>query len=440
VRIRSISADAYQQAFVVSCSEAVATLFREAGIDDIKLLRAPRPDGSPGAPAVVACKPAPPGAPTVMLYAHYDVQPPGEGWDTDPFTPTVINGRMYGRGSADDKVGIIAHLGALRALTAVGLFPDVGLTVFIEGEEEVGSPSFSNFLNKYRDNLQADVIVVADSANWAVGTPALTTSLRGVVEGSIDIDVLDHSVHAGLFGGPLIDAYTVACRLIATMHDADGTVAIDGLVTSPEPAIDYDQAKFRAEAGVLPDTQLAGTGSISGRLWAKPSLAVLGIDATPTEQVAGILTPHTRLTLQVRLAPGQSPAAASQAVAAHLAKHAPFGAKVTWTPKENGRGWAADSDSVGMAAARSAFAAAWGKDPVDIGIGGSIPFIADLLDAFPAASILVTGVEDPDSRAHGANESVDLGDLKNAVLAEALLLIQVAGTRKAGQTEQAELT
>ena len=428
VRIPSVSAAAFDQAHVVASADAVATLLREAGLPDVRVLRSDRPDGTPGAPAVVARKPAPSGAPTVLLYAHHDVQPPGDAalWSTDPFTPTQVGERLYGRGAADDKAGIVAHVGALRAIAALGEELPVGVTVFVEGEEESGSPSFHQFLTDHRDLLAADVIVVADSTNWKVGVPALTTSLRGLVDGVVELQALDHAVHSGMYGGPVLDANTLIARLIATLHDDAGNVAVEGLVHAAEPEVDYDEADFRTDSSLLPQMSLAGEGSIAGRLWSKPALSVIGIDATSVAHASNTIAASARAKISLRLAPGQDPAAASTALRTHLEKHAPFGARVTWHDGERGKPFAAPQDSTAMQAARWAFAAAWGTDPVDIGTGGSIPFIADLLDVFPQAAILVTGVEDPDSRAHAADESVHLGELRKVVLAEALLLRKVA--------------
>lgn len=448
VRIPSVSAAAFDQAHVAASAAATEQLLRDAGLPDVQILTAPRPDGTPGAPAVVARRPAPEGAPTVLLYAHHDVQPPGDPatWDTDPFEPTQVGERLFGRGAADDKAGIVAHLGALRALGLPGSrgpredpqrsedaswgeggadLP-VGVTVFLEGEEESGSPSFRAFLEAHRDLLAADVIVVADSTNWKVGVPALTTSLRGLVDGEVELRVLDHAVHSGMFGGAVLDAVTLMSRLVATFHDEAGDVAIEGLVTTPEPQVDYDEPAFRADSSLLDGVALAGTGTVSGRLWTKPALSVIGMDVTSVAEASNTITPSCTAKVSLRLAPGQDPAAADAALAAHLTKHAPFGAQVTWRSGEQGKPFLAPGDTAAMRAARAAFTEAWGVEPVDIGAGGSIPFIADLLEVFPDAAILVTGVEDPDSRAHGANESVHLGELQKVVLAEALLLTKIA--------------
>lgn len=419
VAVPSVSNEQFDPAMLDRSAAAVAALLTAAGMTTADVLSVDRGDGRRGAPAVVAHRDGPAGAPTVLLYAHHDVQPPGEGWATEPFVAEVVGQRMYGRGAADDKAGVLAHVGALRAL---GAELGVGLTVFVEGEEEVGSPTFVDFLHAHRDRLAADVIVVADSSNWKIGVPGLTTSLRGLVDLVVQVDVLDHAIHSGMYGGPVLDAPTLLARLIATLHDDAGDVAVAGLVRADDPRVDYDEADFRADAGLLDGVELAGTGPITARLWTRPAISVIGFDAPRVATSSNTLTPTASAKLSLRIAPGQDPSAANDALVAHLLAHAPFGARVTVHPGELGKPFAAPPDSPAMRAARAAFAAAWGTEPVDIGVGGSIPFIADLLEVFPDAAILVTGVEDPDGRAHGANESVHLGELRNVVLAEALLL------------------
>ncbi len=425
VRIPSVSNAEFDQGHVAVSAAHVADLLRGAGIEDVRVLHVAGADGRRGRPAVLATRPGREGAPTVLLYAHHDVQPPGDEaeWQTPPFEPVERDGRLYGRGAADDKAGIVAHLGALRVL---GDELGVGLVVFVEGEEEIGSPTFGDFLRAHRDELSADVMVVADSSNWAVGVPALTTSLRGLVDLEVEVAALDHAIHSGMYGGPVLDAPTLLARLIATLHDEHGDVAVAGLQHAPDPAVDYDEAAFRADAGVLDGVQLAGTGPLAARMWTRPAISVIGFDATRVASASNTIAPRATAKLSVRIAPGSDPAQAMAAVRSHLEGHAPFGAHVTVREGEQGKPFQAPDDSAAMRVARWAFAQAWGTDPVDIGIGGSIPFIADLLELRPDAAILVTGVEDPDSRAHGANESVHLGELEKVVLAEALLLDRLA--------------
>ena len=420
VRIPSVSNREFDQAHVERSAQAVAVLLRGAGLPDADVLRVPG-----GAPAVVGHHPAAAGAPTVLLYAHHDVQPVGDGdeWQTPPFEPTQRGDRLFGRGAADDKAGIVAHVGALRALAGeLG----VGVTVFVEGEEEVGSPTFLEFLRTHRDALAADVIVVADSSNWKVGIPGLTTSLRGLASAVVEVAVLDHPMHSGMFGGPVLDAPTLLARLLATLHDDAGEVAVAGLVRAADPLVDDEESALRSDAGVLDGVRLAGSGPLTARMWTRPALSVIGLDAPRVATASNTITPRASALLSMRLAPGQDPDEALAALERHVQAHAPFGAPVTFTAVDRGRPFQAPADSPAMQTARWALAEAWGTEPVDIGIGGSIPFIAELLEVFPDAAILVTGVEDPDSRAHGPNESVHLGELERAVLAEALLLERLA--------------
>lgn len=421
VRIPGVSNPAFDAAQVQRSAEVVAGMLRDAGLPEVQVLTATRADGLVSRPAVVGRRPAPAGAPTVLLYAHHDVQPPGADadWDSAPFEPVERDGRLYGRGVADDKAGIVAHLGALRAL---GGDVPVGVTVFVEGEEEVGSPTFVDFLRAYRDLLAADVVVLADSVNWKVGVPAFTTSLRGLVDCEVEVAVLEHAIHSGMYGGPILDAPTLLARLIATLHDDEGNVAVAGLFSAPDPAVDYDEADLRTDASLLPGVRLAGSGSITGRLWTKPALSVIGFDATSVAHASNTIAPSARAKLSLRIAPGQDPDQAAEALRDHLLAHAPFGARVTVVDGDRGRPWAGAADSPAAEIARRAYGDAWGTPPVDVGLGGSIPLVADLLEVFPDATVLVTGVEDPDSRAHSANESVHLGELEKVVLAEALLL------------------
>jgi acetylornithine deacetylase/succinyl-diaminopimelate desuccinylase-like protein len=419
-RIPGIAFEGFDHSHVDRSAEAVAQLLRGAGLPDVRVVR------KDGQPAVIGRRPAPPGAPTVLLYAHHDVQPIGDAtqWRTEPFEPTEIDGRLFGRGCADDKAGVMAHVAALRAF---GDELPVGIVIFVEGEEEYGSESLLDLLREYRDDLAADVIVIADSGNWDIGVPALTTSLRGIVNLFVDVRTLDHAVHSGMFGGPVPDALTALCRLLATLHDDAGDVAVAGLVATNAAPLDYPEERLRAEAGMLDGVSLIGTGRIVDRVWAKPSLSVLGIDAPRTGEAPNALVPAARAKVSVRIAPGDDPDEAYEAIKAHLLGHAPWGASVTVTLEQGGPPCVINATGPAYDAARAAFRTAWdGVDPVDMGVGGSIPFIATFQELFPSAAVLVTGVEDPDARAHGPNESLHLGEFARICLAEALLLANVA--------------
>jgi acetylornithine deacetylase/succinyl-diaminopimelate desuccinylase-like protein len=416
VRIPSVSAAEFDATQVRRSADAVKEMLQDEGLHNVQLLQL---EGAH--PAVFGEIPAPPGAPTVMLYAHHDVQPagPDDLWDSPPFAPEERGGRLYGRGVSDDKSGIVVHLGAIRAHAGT---PPVGVKVFIEGEEEIGSTHLLDFLNAYTDLLSADAIVIADSGNWRVGEPALTVSLRGLVDCVVEVRTLESAIHSGQFGGTVPDALTTLSRLIATLHDEIGEVAVAGLVAGGSTPIDLDEAELREQAGAVSGLTLLGSGSITERLWKKPAIAVLAIDAPPVAQSINALVPVARAKVSLRLAPGQAPAAATEALRAHLLANAPWGAQVTVTPGSTGDAFDLDTTGPAYDAYRQAFAVAWGREAVEIGAGGSIPFVAAFSEMFPNADILLTGTGDPTSAAHGPNESQDLDDLRRSTIAEAIAL------------------
>ncbi len=416
VAIESISADPARSGEVERSALAIVRLLVDAGLPDARVIR-----GDGEAPAVLARFPAPAGMPTVCLYAHHDVQPEGDptGWATPPFVATEIDGRLFGRGVSDDKGGLAVHLAALRAF---GGKPPVGVTLFIEGEEEVESADLAQLLEEYREELAADVFVIADSSNWAVGQPAFTTSLRGLAGCTVEVRTLSHGVHSGEYGGVVPDALTALCRLLATLHDDQGNVAIAGLATAPPPALEYPPHRLQAESGLLDGVDWIGTGSFVERMWCKPAISVIALDATPVAKASNTLIPVARAKISARIAPGDDASQALAALIAHLNDHAPWGAQVTITGGETAEPSLIDFAGPYAEAARTAFTEAWGIEPVFVGQGGSIPMVADFAKAFPEATILITAVGDPDSRAHGANESVHLGDFAAACLAETLML------------------
>ena len=416
VRIPSISAPGFDSSEVRRSAEVVASLLSEAGFQDVRLLEV---EGAH--PAVFAEIPAPEGAPTVLLYAHHDVQPVGNlsDWDRDPFEPVELDGRLLGRGSSDDKAGIDVHLGAVMVH---GGRPPVGVKVIVEGEEEVGSTHLGDFLAGYRDQLEADVIVIADSGNWRIGQPALTTSLRGLVDCTVEVRTLRYAIHSGQFGGVIPDALTVLSRLLATLHDGDGNVAIPGLVVSESDDLDLTEAELREQADTVTGLELIGSGSLTSRMWTQPAIAVLAIDAPPVSDAVNALVPAARAKVSLRIAPGDSPERAMSTLVAHLEQHVEWGAEVIVTPGATGDAFALETTGRTTDAFRTAFEEAWGREPVDMGVGGSIPFVAAFSEAYPEATILLTGVADPTSRAHGPNESVELDDVKKGTLAEAIAL------------------
>lgn len=433
-KIPGIAWEAFDAQELERSALAVAGLLQDTGVFDFVEIRRSSVNSIPGAPAVVARRQAKNGAPQILLYAHHDVQPPGDAevWKTPAFEPTQINGRLYGRGAADDKAGIVTHLAAIRTLAQIaGPDFDLGLTLFIEGEEEAGSPTFRNFLDENRADLAADVIVVADSGNWTVDVPALTTTLRGLVSQVIEVSTLDHALHSGMYGGAVPDAMLATIKLLASLHDDAGNVAIAGLKSSKADELPYSENQLRIDAGLLPNTEQIGDGSILDRIWTKPALTVIGLDAPSVAMSSNTMLPSIKAKISLRIAPGEQPEEALALLRSHLEGNLPFGASLKYGEIELGKPFSQVSGGWAKPLAEAALAASWGTESVNIGIGGSIPFIADLTEVFPSAQILVTGVEDPDSRAHSPNESVDLEMLKKAMVAEALLLL--AGNAKASQ-------
>jgi len=417
IAIPSVSADPAAAAQLAESAREVAELLRQAGLPEVDIVQL---EG--GQPAVLAHRPGPPGAPTVLLYAHHDVQPTGDpaSWDAAPFTPQVLHGRLYGRGAADDKAGLAVHLAALRAF---GDSLPVGVTVLVEGEEEIGSPTLEAFLDACHDRLRADVVVFADAVNWTVEVPAVTTTLRGGASALVEVRTLRHGVHSGLFGGPVPDALTALCRMLAALHDETGDVAVPGLLRGPAPeGPDLTEDQFRAEAGLLDGVQLIGTGGLTERLWTAPAVAVIGIDAPPAAQASNTLIPVARAKVSLRIAPGDDAERARQALAAHLQASAPWGVQVSVESGPPIAPYAAPAGGRAHQVMRDALTEAFGTPAVDVGVGGSIPFVTAYARHFPAAEILVTGVEDPGTNAHGPNESLHLTLFEHACEAEALFL------------------
>lgn len=421
IRIPSVSAPDFDPKQVRASAEATAEILSASGLRDVRYLEV---EGAH--PAVLGELPAPDGAPTVLLYAHHDVQPPGreEEWESPPYEPVERGGRLYGRGSSDDKCGIAMHQAAV--LAHEGRSP-VGVKVFVEGEEEIGSPFLSRFLERYRDDLGADAIVLADSGNWRVGQPALTTSLRGLVDCVVEVRTLDHGVHSGFLGGVFPDALTVLSRLLATLHDERGRVAIPGLMEGEAEPLDLTEEEVRTWVGAVPGLETIGEGSLTSRMWTRPAVSILAIDAPSVAEASNTLIPVARAKVSLRLAPGQDPAAAEDALREHLESNVPWGAQVTVGEGAAAHPFAVDGRGLAFGAMRAAFREAWGVEPVETGQGGTIPFVKEFADTYPSASILLIGVGDPDSRAHGVNESVHLDDLRRGCLAEALFLHHLAG-------------
>jgi acetylornithine deacetylase/succinyl-diaminopimelate desuccinylase-like protein len=427
VSIPGIAWDAFDASELERSAEAVAGLLRETDVfESVEIFRSATPAGPMGAPAVVATRAARNSKPTILLYAHHDVQPPGADdlWESEPFKTEIRNGRMYGRGAADDKAGVISHVYSIKALRELTNNDfDLGLVVFIEGEEEAGSPSFANFLIEHKTKLSSDVIIVADSGNWTTEVPAITTTLRGLVSLEFEVSTLDHAVHSGMYGGAVPDAMLALTKILGSMWDENGSVSISGLISKNSVDLAYSEQDLRVDSGLLPSTLPIGEGSILGRLWTKPSLTLIGLDYPSVAISSNTLVPSVSAKLSLRIAPGQVPSEALEALKTHILTHNPLGAQIDFGAVELGKPFSLGESGWAKDLASRALRSAYGFDSVDIGIGGSIPFIADLEAVFPGVQVLVTGVEDPDSRAHSPNESLDIETLRKAIIAQTLILL-----------------
>jgi acetylornithine deacetylase/succinyl-diaminopimelate desuccinylase-like protein len=422
VRIPSIAFPGYDTAPVHDSAVASAEILEAAGLQGVRVIELP--DGVDH-PAVVGELPAPDGAPTILLYAHHDVQPEGplDEWESPPFEPVVRDGRIYGRGTSDDKCGVVMHAAAIRAW---GARPPVGVKVLVEGEEEAATDHLPFLIRENADRVRADVAVIADSGNWRRGVPTLTTTLRGVVDCRVEVRVLEKAVHSGSFGGPIPDALTSLCLLLATLHDERGDVAIGGLASGRWTGAEYDPDAFRAESGLLDGVEWIGTGSLAERLWTRPAVSVLGIDAPRVREASNQLVPAAAAKVSLRIPPGQDASGAMDALVSHLERHAPWGVRVRVERGTGGEPFAVDADGPAYAAAREAMAEAWGRGTVDMGAGGSIPLVPLLADTFPGIAVLMLGPSDELAAAHSVNESLALEELERCTVAEARLFDRLA--------------
>jgi acetylornithine deacetylase/succinyl-diaminopimelate desuccinylase-like protein len=426
VRIPSMGYPAYDPAIVRESAEATRDVLRDAGVEDARLLEL---EG--GHPAVLGELTGPSDAPVVLLYAHHDVQPEGplDQWDTPPFEPVRKDGRLYGRGAADDKSGIVAHAAAIRALLVDGELP-VTVKVLIEGEEECTTEHLPQLVEDNADLLRADVAVIADGGNYRTGVPTLNTSIRGVTDLVVQVRVLPRAQHSGSYGGPIPDAITALARIIASLHDDEGNVAIDGLKRSEWQGADIPEDEFREESGVLDQVALIGSGTIADRAFAGPAVAVLGVDAPAIVGSSNQIVPVARARVSLRIAPDDDPRTARQALIEHLRAHAPWGVEVSFDESagfEAGHGYLVDTDSPTSRAAMAALSEAYGREAIELGSGGSIPLVPMLTRTFPGIEVLIWGAMDERSLIHSVNESVDLGEVERIALAEALFLRRLGG-------------
>jgi acetylornithine deacetylase/succinyl-diaminopimelate desuccinylase-like protein len=413
VAIPSIAFDGYPRAPLDEAAALVEELLREAGAATIERVAV-----AGEAPTILADFPG--DGPTVLLYAHYDVQPaPADGWDTDPFTPTRVDGRVYGRGASDDKSGIVAHLAALRALNGK---PPVHVKVLVEGSEENGRQALLRVVDEQPDLMRADVMVIADNGNWRVGEPTLSQTLRGHGKLTVTLRTLANALHSGHFGGAAPDALLALTRLIATLHDDDGRVAVEGLQDSDWDGTEWPEEDFRRQAGVLDGVQLIGSGTVSDRVWARHAISVLGLDAPAVEGAGNIVIPHARAKIAVRVPAGADPVRSMEAVHRHIRARVPWGAQIEIEVEPASTPIALPPSP----AAERALEQAFGKPVATMGSGGSVPLVAKLNATYPDARIILWGAQDSDlARIHAANVAVALSEIAGIARAEALLLLEL---------------
>lgn len=426
VRIPSISVPGRIDDALLDAHDAVARLFADAGVDVGRL-------DLPGtAPVVVGVIPAPAHAPTVLLYSHYDVVGAGDEleWDSPPFDPTERDGAVFGRGTADSKSNVIAHVGALRAWDG---HPPVGIKLCIEGHEEIGSGALPGYPATDPELFAADALIIGDMGSISPGTPTLTTALRGTANVTVEVRTLQSAKHSGQYGGAAPDALLALLRALGTLHDDSGNVAVAGLRRNEWDGREQSDAQFRDLGQVVEGMPLIGTGGLGSRIWSGPAITVIGIDVPSVDGAVNAVSPHARAVLNVRVHPAQSSAEAQEAVMAHLRRVRPFGIELDVQPGPIGNGFSAATTGPAYRAARTAWAQAWGAEVMMAGSGGSIPIVSALAGALPDAEARLVGTTDGYANIHGPNERVLLDELERATLAEANFFSEYAASSAASR-------
>jgi cysteinylglycine-S-conjugate dipeptidase len=419
VSIPSIATQGYPHEQVLKAAQFTETLLKEVGFQQVRQLKL-----SGDYPAIYGEIPGPPGTPIVLLYAHYDIQPSGstQEWTSPPFEPTIRDGRLYGRGAADDKSGIIAHAATIQAFKG---HPPINVKIIIEGDEEFDG-SLTPYIKQHPDIFKADIIVIADHGSIIVGEPTLTTSLRGSAELTIEVRTLADKQHNGVFGGPVPDALIALCQIIATLHDKNGNVQIPGLEPSDWRGADIPEKEFRNAASLLPNVDLIGSRPLSSQLWAGYSLNVIGLDSPTIEEASNSLIDAARARINLRIPPDQNAEHALMLLTEHLKAVNPWHARITISDSHTSNGFVAKTNGPAYNAARQALKEAYDKEVQAIGNGASIPLTNALSGQFPNAEIIIWGAEDLGARIHGPNESVSLKELERLILTQALFLKRLA--------------
>jgi acetylornithine deacetylase/succinyl-diaminopimelate desuccinylase-like protein len=439
VRIPSVSFPGFPESEVQRSAEAVAKLLKTRGLENVQILKL---EGAH--PYVYGERLKAPGKPTLLLYAHHDVQPPGREnlWKSPPFEPTMRRGpggdRMFARGSADDKAGIIVHTSAISSyLETIGELP-VNVKVLIEGEEEIGSSHLSEFITKYRKQLDADILVHTDSGNFDCGIPALTVALRGLVGVDVEVRALTKTVHSGMWGGPVPDPAMALSKMLAGLVDGDGKIAIAGVLDDVRPltaeekaaadAIPYNEADFREQSGMIPSAKLLKDKNVNPmvQLFRLPSLTVNALQASSRQQAGNVINDSAWAKVTIRLVPDMDPKKILKQLQDHLTQACPWGLEVKFTVEAANGPWSTDPTGPAFEAAEAALMAGYGKAPYKIGCGGSIPFVEPFAQALGGAPALLIGVEDPHTNAHGENESVLVSDLEKSCVSQVYLFSEIA--------------
>ena len=407
VKIESISSEKKHYKDVEQSAESVKDLFEGLGLTS-KISKS-----NEGMPAVLAQTEQDPSKKTVLLYAHHDVQPVGDLslWETDPFVPEIIDGRLYGRGSGDNKAGVVTHYEVIKALKDN---PPVNIKVFIEGEEEIGSPTMEQFIIENKEDLEADVIVIADSGNIKSGLPTVTTSLRGLVDGTIVVDQPMKAVHSGLGGGIVPDAFMVLSKIISSFHNDKGELQIEGLTPSEGEVFEIPKDDIKKLLG-SEEINLFETDSYSKRLWLEPALSVLAIDAPNVDESINLLIPSTKAKVSLRLPPTEDPDHAMKMLEEHIERNTPWGAQVKFIPESKGSGVVADPKKEFTKKLIKEFKEVWKTEPAYMGVGGSIPFANVFTEQFPEAELVLIGPGDDEGNAHAPNESVSIEDIEKLI-------------------------
>ncbi|MFD4765932.1 dipeptidase [Streptomyces niveus] len=406
----------------------VADALRAEGFQDVAALDTPD-----GTQSVYGFLPGPEGAPTVLLYAHYDVQPPLDesAWASPPFELTERDGRWYGRGAADCKGGFVMHLLALRALKAAGGVP-VGVKVIVEGSEEQGTGGLERYAEEHPELLAADTIVIGDTGNFRVGLPTVTATLRGMTMLRVQVDTLEGNLHSGQFGGAAPDALAALIQLLASLRSEDGSTTVDGLAADADwDGLAYPEADFRKDAKVLDGVGLIGRGTVADRVWARPAVTVVGIDCPPVVGATPSLQASARAQISLRVPPGQDAAEATKLLTAHIEAHTPWGARVAVEQVGQGQPFRADTASPAYTSMAEAMRVAYpGEEMQTAGMGGSIPLCNTLASLYPEAEILLIGLSEPEAQIHAVNESVSPQELERLSVAEAHFLVNYARSKQ----------